>query len=328
MALTFIRARSAKKRGGEQEIMSGDEWFDAVESGEKDPEETAVFSVLAALGDELFREVVPEKERRALLYELDGHSVAEIAALEGISPSTVQERCKRARAKLEAAAEERGLRAFALPIAWERDAGWERPPREVVERGWQRFQAAIGREPESEPPSGPRRVVGSEPPPSSSSAGGWLRALGPFAGLLFAVSLVLDTGAAPPLAAVAGVDGAHPVARVVPVSAPGALPVSTATAGADGPPEPAPGAVQRSRSLSAPPAAPARRAVTAADVEAMDRVRRLLMAEDVAGALRAFDDPEGRGNSWRQARWADLCAEWRRAHPDGTPEMEKRCPPR
>jgi RNA polymerase sigma-70 factor (ECF subfamily) len=162
MAIDFLRKRS----GGvpaDVPVTLADDAPEPLDTSS--PEETAMWSQLAQLADHVLAKL-PEGERRALiLHELEGHSFAEIAAMEGISPATAHARHARGMAKLKKATEDGTLDSLLVPIAplvpEDGDGPRSEPPtQEMRDRAWQRFVDAGGLElpPESEPPpSGTRR---------------------------------------------------------------------------------------------------------------------------------------------------------------------------
>ena len=148
VAIDFLRKRGRSVPDELPETLAADA---------PDPEETVKWSQLARFADHVL-ESLPEEERRAvILREIEGHTFAEIAAIEGISPSTAHARHARGMAAFEKAKEEGKLDAIVVPIA-----RGEGPTRAMLDRAWQRFVDAGGLDlaPESEPPpSGTRRKV-------------------------------------------------------------------------------------------------------------------------------------------------------------------------
>lgn len=291
------------------------------------PEETVTWSQLAELANHVF-DLIPEKERRVvILHAIELHSFHAIAEIEKIAPSTAKARYDRGMAKLRRADQEGKLDGAILRIPG--DPGPPDTP-EAVERGWQRFQAAMGRDldPDSEPPpSGPRRVApaGDAGPPSTRPPGGQLlrlRKLGPL--------LAVFAGAGP----AAGVSPASEPPAVVLAEVSPVAP-SIFVGGVEPPMDPAPASgppslVPTMRASGPRPAVPTHHENNE-ERQLLDQARRALQELDPSVAVKVLDEsarqfPRGQSHPMYERAWAQVCARHRRIHlPGAVPELDKRC---
>ena len=310
------------------------------------PEESVSLSELA---DQAFAFLPPTERRAVILHELEGRTLREVAAIEGISPATAFSRHKRGMAALRAVAEEQQQSGVVpVPVALAAllgaDAAGPGPSPELLERAWRR--ALVELDHDGPPESGPRSRQGaaapspardgerppSRPPPSLHAL------LGPLAGALLAGLVAApalrhcghasrDEPAATAPVAIA----AAPTSPASPASASAALetsPIATAS------PAPAP--------PPAPPPTAARRAAVATEGERddegsgderalMDQARAALTLENLPAAVEALAAharrfPGGQNAVMREQMWAEACARHRRAHPQGdVPAMDLRC---
>jgi RNA polymerase sigma-70 factor, ECF subfamily len=329
----------------------GDEPLDAM-SAAPTPEESVSLSDLA---DHVFAFVPPEERRVVILHDIEGHTLREVAALVGISPSTAHDRHQRGIALLRAAAEEEERRGvLPLPAALAALLGADRqtpgPSADLLERAWRGAARELGFDdpPESEPPrSGPRaRGESAEASPASdvdhrpstlppSGPGSSLRRLfGPVAVALLGVLVAgsaLDHCGEPPsspgaerpavasvAAPVPATGAAHltPESRVATTSASPAAVLASASS------------MQAVRGI----APPSRDDAQLSDERAlMDQARAALALERFPDAVKALSAharrfPRGQNAVMREQMWAEACARHRRAHPRiDVPEMELRC---
>ena len=302
---------------------------------------------LRALGAEVLEFLPPDERRVVLLYELDGKTFEEIAAIEGIGVATAHARHKRGVAKIQQRMdEEKASGVILLPASLSSALGPEDgdgPPPDVVERAWRHVAAELGLDapPPSEPPqSGTRQVnpgpaSGGAPAPISQRRGvGLLRRLWPLAGVVLgglAAGPALRRCGGPP-------ESAHVAAAAPPITS-AAGPIASATER----PVAAPGASPRASAAPTAGEAPVASAYTPPPVpprSAADREKFLV--EQVGGAMedgrlgdaaqvlaeyaRAFP---GKASTARRAKmWTKLCARYRAApHGDDAPSWTSAAPP-
>jgi hypothetical protein len=196
------------------------------------------------------------------------------------------------------------------------------PPREVVERAWQRFCVEFG-SPESEPPpSGTRRAAPHDSgPPSSSPRSGRLAKvlwLLPLAGVLIGASLGADRGRDErDEAAAAAITSAVPVElNPSPAATVAATPDAAAVTIPPPPVPPRPGR----------PASPGR---FDDDLNTVRRGHAALAAGNLEEALAAFADharrfPRSGSVAERDTFWADACARYRSTHGHADPRCSGR----
>jgi RNA polymerase sigma-70 factor, ECF subfamily len=166
----------------------------------RDPEETVMWSQLAALVDHVLAKL-PEGERRALiLHEIEGKTFEEIAEIEHISKATAHARYTRGMEKLRKAKEDGTLETLIVPIAPEEGDGprSEPPTQEMKDRAWQRFvdAGALDLPPDSKPPPSGTRRTGA---PST------IRKLGPLVAIFLGPGLPHPPSDPPPIVVVAPV---------------------------------------------------------------------------------------------------------------------------
>jgi RNA polymerase sigma factor (sigma-70 family) len=246
---------------------------------------------LCDIANLVFR-VLPDDERRAVIaIAIEGRTLREAAASEGVSPSTVHERYERGIAALRAAVERSEQKAlFSLPFLIARanlDApgGGSDPPPELLEEAWQRAVVELGldRSPDSDPPeSGTHRREAESAQPRARSM--LLRLVGPLVGALVGALL------AAALLRGCRLDAPQATATpVVAVPAPSSIDRGTSVSYAAPPfPTMSPPAVIAERAPSAPAAnRPARRFHDDLDADRsmLDSARTALITGDTTKAL-------------------------------------------
>ena len=269
--------------------------------------------------------VLPEHERRAVIaIAIEGLTLRDAAALEGVSASTVHDRYERGVTALRDAVErgeDRKLFSIPLPIAasgMPEPASDSDPPPELLERAWQRAIVELGLD---RAPDSAARASDAPAPPSSrpeAPAARLLRLLGPLGGVLVGgvITAVSMRGFSanraqeePPRALLAPTSAVVRTARAdrearLESSATASIP-SVEEAPAAG--------------TSARPPAPKYRDPRDPERALVDRGRAALMAGDVAVALallvqHARRFPHGENAALRDLLMDEACAHARDAH--------------
>ncbi len=234
-----------------------------------------------------------------ILHDIVGHTLREVAAIEGISPSTASDRHQRGITLLRAAAADELGAVAAVPETLRALCGdGAGPSPELLDRAWRRARVELG---------------ALEGPPASGTwpAGAVTGALvaGLLAGRLAGPALdrCVDVPRGEPLvlASVESVPATE--AAAVPAPAPCARPAASRATG------------RRDDERSS-----AARAL-------LDRARAALALESFPDAVEALAEharrfPRGQDTVVREQMWFEACARHRRAHAQGdAPAMGSRC---